>query len=95
MKLVPETISSKGWTYNLAQQYFIPVDLTLDQDHMISTFALLDCRCSEKFMQETFARDHGIPILPLPPPAMMIGFKGHEYSITHSTSTLRLQIGNH
>jgi hypothetical protein len=46
-------------------------------------------------MQETFARDHGIPILPLSSPTTMIGLEGHECSITHSTSTLRLQIGNH
>jgi hypothetical protein len=62
---------------------------------MISTFALLDCSCSENFTQETFAKDHGIPILPLPFPATMIGLKGHECLVTQSTPILRLLIRNH
>jgi hypothetical protein len=54
-----ETISSKAWNYNLIQQFSILIDLTVNRDKMIPTFALLDCSCSENFMQETFAKNHG------------------------------------
>jgi hypothetical protein len=90
-----EIVSGKTWSHNPVQHFSIPVDLTINRDQIISTFALLDCGCSENFMQETFAKDHGIPILPLPFSAIMIGLKGHECLVTQSTPMLRLQIVNH
>jgi hypothetical protein len=90
-----ETVSGKTWSHNPVQQFSIPVDLTVNRDQMISTFALLDCSCSKNFMQKTFAKDHGIPILPLPSLATMIRLKGHECLVTQSSPMLRLQIGNH